>query len=129
MRLIFPPSGKRVGDSFYKFVLRLCVLFNWRLYLISANSRRYGYHHLGWQNSFDGMLCGVMGINVAHELGHKQNKASQFFFKVLLTTTLYTHFFLEHTRHHKYVGTEDPLRRVEASGSMCFGLGPLHSHT
>jgi alkane 1-monooxygenase len=55
-------------------------------------------------------MCGVVGINVAHELGHKTNKTDQFLAKVLLTTTLYTHFFLEHNfGHHKNVGTpEDP---------------------
>ena len=57
-----------------------------------------------------GIMCGVVGINVAHELGHKTNKKDQFLAKVLLTTTLYTHFFLEHNfGHHKNVGTpEDP---------------------
>ena len=53
-----------------------------------------------------GMLCGVMGINIAHELGHKTNSMDQFLAKVLLTTTLYTHFYLEHNYgHHRNVGT------------------------
>lgn len=53
-----------------------------------------------------GMMCGIIGINVAHELGHKTNPLDQFLAKVLLTTTLYTHFFLEHNfGHHKNVGT------------------------
>jgi len=57
-----------------------------------------------------GIMCGVIGINVAHELGHKVKKLDQFFAKTLLTTTLYTHFYLEHNfGHHKNVGTpEDP---------------------
>jgi alkane 1-monooxygenase len=55
-----------------------------------------------------GMLCGVMGINIAHELGHKTNRIDQFLAKVLLTTTLYTHFYLEHNfGHHKNVGTPE----------------------
>ena len=37
-----------------------------------------------------GIMCGVVGINVAHELGHKTNKLDQFLAKVLLTSTLYT---------------------------------------
>ena len=55
-----------------------------------------------------GMLCGVMGINIAHELGHKTNSMDQFLAKVLLTTTLYTHFYLEHNYgHHRNVGTPE----------------------
>lgn len=57
-----------------------------------------------------GMLCGVMGINVAHELGHRSKKHEQFMAKILLLTSLYMHFFIEHNRgHHKNVSTpEDP---------------------
>jgi alkane 1-monooxygenase len=57
-----------------------------------------------------GMACGVLGINAAHELGHRQNAYEQFMSKMLLLTTLYMHFFIEHNRgHHKYVATdEDP---------------------
>ncbi|WP_421869899.1 alkane 1-monooxygenase [Marinoscillum sp.] len=57
-----------------------------------------------------GLLCGVMGINVAHELGHRKHKYEQFMAKLLLMTSLYMHFFIEHNRgHHKNVSTdEDP---------------------
>src|SRR5690349_20066515 len=57
-----------------------------------------------------GFLCGVMGINVGHELGHRSNKAEQLLAKLLLMSSLYMHFFIEHNKgHHKRVGTrEDP---------------------
>jgi alkane 1-monooxygenase len=57
-----------------------------------------------------GMLCGVFGINVGHELGHRVNKAEQTLAKALLLTSLYMHFFTEHNKgHHKRVATpEDP---------------------
>ena len=57
-----------------------------------------------------GLLCGTFGINAAHELGHPVNKLEQFFAKVLLLTSLYMHFFIEHNKgHHKHVATsEDP---------------------
>ena len=57
-----------------------------------------------------GMLCGVTGINVAHELGHRSRKYEQFMAKILLLSSLYMHFFIEHNRgHHKNVSTqEDP---------------------
>lgn len=57
-----------------------------------------------------GLLCGVFGINVAHELGHRNNKAEQWMVKALLLTSQYIHFFIEHNKgHHKNVAThEDP---------------------
>jgi alkane 1-monooxygenase len=57
-----------------------------------------------------GILCGVFGINVAHELGHRVNKTEQFLAKSLLLTSQYIHFFIEHNKgHHKNVAThEDP---------------------
>lgn len=57
-----------------------------------------------------GISCGVIGINVAHELGHRQKKSEQLMAKLLLATSWYTHFFVEHNKgHHRYVSTpEDP---------------------
>ena len=57
-----------------------------------------------------GMSCGILGINAAHELGHRSTKYEQFMSKMLLLSTLYLHFFIEHNRgHHKNVATnEDP---------------------
>ena len=56
-----------------------------------------------------GALC-AHTINVAHELGHRFNKFDQLLSKLLLLSTLNTHFFIEHNRgHHKKVATlEDP---------------------
>ncbi len=57
-----------------------------------------------------GLLCGVFGINVAHELGHRHTAFEQTLAKSLLLTSLYMHFFVEHNKgHHKNVAThEDP---------------------
>ncbi len=64
-----------------------------------------------------GLLCGTFGINTAHELGHRKNKAEQAMAKMLLATSLYMHFFIEHNKgHHKHVATpQDPssARRAE----------------
>jgi alkane 1-monooxygenase len=55
-----------------------------------------------------GLMCGVFGINVAHELGHRTDKFNQFLSKVMLTTSLYNHFFVEHNRgHHRNVATHE----------------------
>jgi alkane 1-monooxygenase len=57
-----------------------------------------------------GLVVGTIGINVAHELGHRTEKTEQLMAKALLISALYTHFFIEHNRgHHKHVATdEDP---------------------
>lgn len=53
-----------------------------------------------------GLLVGSMGINVAHELGHRSNVWEQRIAQGLLLAGLYTHFFVEHNRgHHKNVST------------------------
>jgi len=55
-----------------------------------------------------GILCTVLGINAGHELGHRTQRSMQIGAKILLTTTLYNHFFIEHNfGHHRNVGTPD----------------------
>ncbi len=57
-----------------------------------------------------GILLATNAINVAHELGHRNNKKDQFLSQLLLLPCLYTHFFIEHNYgHHSKVATpEDP---------------------
>jgi len=57
-----------------------------------------------------GLLCGTFGINAGHELGHRANVFEQTLAKLLLLTSLYMHFYIEHNKgHHKRVATpEDP---------------------
>lgn len=65
------------------------------------------YEYLGYISGL-GLACGVFGINVGHELGHRNKKYEQFMAKMLLMTSLYMHFFIEHNRgHHKRVSTEE----------------------
>ena len=55
-------------------------------------------------------LVGGIGINTAHELGHKRPQMEKWLSKVALAQTGYGHFFIEHNRgHHVRVATpEDP---------------------
>jgi alkane 1-monooxygenase len=55
------------------------------------------------------MVAGI-GINTAHELGHKRKNSERWLAKVALAQTGYGHFFIEHNRgHHVRVATpEDP---------------------
>jgi alkane 1-monooxygenase len=76
------------------------------LYRISHDSLVW-WEVLGIMSSM-GIACGVFGINVAHELGHRSTKFEQFLSKMLLLTSQYMHFFVEHNRgHHKNVSTDD----------------------
>jgi alkane 1-monooxygenase len=56
-----------------------------------------------------GTVAGV-GINTAHELGHKRDRLERRLSKVALAQTGYGHFYVEHNRgHHSRVSTpEDP---------------------
>ncbi len=66
-------------------------------------------HSLGMTISA-GLCCGALGINVAHELGHRRSVADKRWAKVLLSMCMYAHWHVEHTHgHHKNVGTDaDP---------------------
>lgn len=98
-------------------------LFDWLLYLnlpityaligyfvyILTSYELAGYEKTGLVLSV-GIVIGACGINVGHELGHRQNPAEQLIAKLLLLPALYMHFFIEHNRgHHKNVATpNDP---------------------
>jgi alkane 1-monooxygenase len=55
-------------------------------------------------------FIGGLGINTAHELGHKKESHERWLSKIALAQTFYGHFYIEHNRgHHVRVATpEDP---------------------
>jgi alkane 1-monooxygenase len=55
-------------------------------------------------------VMGGVGINTAHELGHKKDELERWLSKITLAQTGYGHFYIEHNRgHHVRVATpEDP---------------------
>lgn len=69
-----------------------------------------------------GIVVGALGINVAHELGHRHRRFEQWMAKILLTTALYTQFNIEHNRgHHLWVATdEDPSSARQGEGLYRF---------
>lgn len=53
-------------------------------------------------------LVGGIGINAAHELGHRAEEHERWLAKVALAQSFYGHFFVEHNRgHHVNVATPD----------------------
>lgn len=49
-----------------------------------------------------GILSTIIGINVGHELGHRNNKLDEFLGALLLLSTLNTHFLPYHNGGHHY---------------------------
>jgi len=55
-----------------------------------------------------GICCGTFGINVAHELGHRNGRLPQLASKAYLLSSLYMHFIIEHNfGHHRHVATKN----------------------
>lgn len=51
-------------------------------------------------------LTGGLGINLGHELGHKNTALERWLAKIVLAPTGYGHFYIEHNRgHHRDVAT------------------------
>lgn len=71
-----------------------------------------------------GLLLGTMGINIAHELGHRKEWYNQLAAHLLLLPNLYLHFNIEHNRgHHKNVATdEDPASSRQGESFYAFWL-------
>ncbi|HUH75159.1 MAG TPA: alkane 1-monooxygenase [Chitinophagales bacterium] len=79
----------------------MLMLFAFRI----AQLNLQWYEYLGMTMTM-GFACGVFGINLGHELGHRTKKYEQNMSKSLLLTALYMHFYIEHNRgHHKNIAT------------------------
>lgn len=100
-------------DRVYDFLLYALVPMQYAImYLFLSkisNNEMTLYEKIGMTTAY-GISCGVLGINTAHELGHRNTKIEKVMSKMLLLTSLYMHFIIEHNRgHHKNVSTnEDP---------------------
>ncbi|MCB0531329.1 MAG: alkane 1-monooxygenase [Lewinellaceae bacterium] len=92
---------------YLNFPLLFLIVFGY-LYTVQ-NLPLQGSEWLGLTLS-TGIVVGAIGINVAHELGHRHRAFEQGLSKWMLLTALYQHFFIEHNRgHHKNVATDlDP---------------------
>lgn len=55
-----------------------------------------------------GMACGILAINVGHELGHRQSHPDRLFGELLLVMAQQAHFLPYHNHgHHRFVATHD----------------------
>lgn len=62
-----------------------------------------------------GILLGTSGLNVAHEIGHREGVFSQWISRLMLMPASYIHFNIDHYYgHHKNVGTPaDPVTALK----------------
>ncbi|MCF7559574.1 alkane 1-monooxygenase [Sabulilitoribacter multivorans] len=122
LELIFPIDNRNISEA-ESNSLKNKKLFDWLLYLnipivygllifalitVTTTSLKT-YEFIGLIISM-GIVLGVNGINVAHELGHRQNTNERYLGKMLLLPALYMHFYIEHNYgHHLHAATkEDP---------------------
>ncbi len=109
------------NDKYYRYLTYLYLPFQYAslifaCYIITAPN----LHWLGFSGGANvvdkigiaisvGMIGGI-GINTAHELGHKKVELERWLARIALAQSFYGHFYIEHNRgHHVRVATpEDP---------------------
>ena len=99
------------NDRLYDFMIYAMVPVQWALlvlFLFSVSAPDQSAYVIVGKIWSYGIGAAILGINVAHELGHRTKGYEKLMSKVLLLTSLYMHFFIEHNRgHHKNVSTEE----------------------
>ncbi|MFN2430762.1 MAG: alkane 1-monooxygenase [Cryomorphaceae bacterium] len=118
VEVLFKPDIQNLGaaeremrreDKKYDFMLWIVapvVYASVVAYLVAVSNQPFERFELVGLTLSLGVVLGGIGINVAHELGHRNNKFEQFLAKALLLPNAYMHFFIEHNRgHHKNVST------------------------
>lgn len=115
---------ERLSNSFFDLLLYLNLPIIYTLIILYlytlANGEFANYEVIGMTLSV-GIVLGA-GINVAHELGHKNGLAEQITAKLILLPNLYMHFIIEHNRgHHVHIATpEDPA--TSRKGEMVYAF-------
>lgn len=122
IEFLIKPSSKNLSRAELE-IAKNDRIYDWMLYLIVPIQVGFvGWYWFNiqsvelssltfWGRTLSlGLMCGVLGINVAHELGHRTTKGEQLLAKILLMTSMYPHFYIEHNfGHHRNVSTpEDP---------------------
>jgi alkane 1-monooxygenase len=107
-----PDEERTVGQKkIYDLLVYSMVPIQWALmafFLWRLSTATLSWVEVLGMSASMAMACGVLGINVGHELGHRRKKSEQIMAKALLSSSLYAHFFIEHNRgHHSRVATDD----------------------
>ncbi|MEQ4549195.1 alkane 1-monooxygenase, partial [Nocardioides kribbensis] len=105
-------------DRYYRWITYLFLPIQYlgfvAAFYVIARGAPFGLGELGTVGEVGlaitiGTIGGI-GINTAHELGHKREENERWLSKVALAQSFYGHFYIEHNRgHHVRVATpEDP---------------------
>ena len=100
------------ADRYYRYLTYITIPLHWLVLILMAA-------FVGTTELSFGSIVAIaitaggysgLGINTAHELGHKQTAVEQWLAKICLADPAYGHFCVEHNRgHHVLVATpEDP---------------------
>ncbi|MEZ5172780.1 MAG: alkane 1-monooxygenase [Bacteroidia bacterium] len=104
-------ESERKQNRLYDFMLYLSFPIQWSViiyFVWSVSTKDYTTLQLIGITTGAGLCSGVLGINAAHELGHRKSLFERLLSQGLLLSSLYTHFYIEHNRgHHKHVATPD----------------------
>ncbi|RDY59809.1 alkane 1-monooxygenase [Flagellimonas nanhaiensis] len=100
-------------NRFFDWVLyvNIPIVFSILFYALwDISSHTYGVSETIGMALSVGIVLGVNGINVGHELGHRQSSNERHLGKLLLLPSFYMHFYIEHNfGHHANAATkEDP---------------------
>lgn len=100
------------ADRYYRYVTYLYIPLQYAAIVLGCWA--WARWHLALPSRIGlavslGTVSGI-GINAAHEMGHKRESVERWLSKTALATSAYGHFFVEHNRgHHTRVATpEDP---------------------
>ncbi len=99
-------------DAYYRWLVMLTIPMHFLVLIALATyAAKGGVSPLGML--FLAITAGLysgLGINTAHELGHKKPALERWLSRIVLAVPAYGHFCVEHNRgHHRHVATpEDP---------------------
>ncbi|MGV6846212.1 MAG: alkane 1-monooxygenase [Lutibacter sp.] len=95
---------ENLSSNYYDVLLLLIVPVQIYLLIVFLNSIQEPISNLTYVGRVTamGIACGIFGINVGHELGHRSNSFFKFSGTILLCTSLETHFIIYHNRGHHY---------------------------
>ena len=102
-------AAKEKNNPFYSIILYFSLpvqIVFLGLFFKAIQEPHLSYFELAGRIYSMGLMCGVMGINVGHELGHRSNRLERLIGELLLLTSLNTHFLPYHNEgHHRNVAT------------------------
>ena len=139
LELLIPPipenetkSDKKAiaSASFFQIVLQLTVPVQVCLliyFLIHVTSEEFTTLELTGHIVSMGLACGVLGLNVGHELGHRPSRWEQLLGEIMLFTSMNSHFLPYHNAgHHQNVAT--PIDAATARKNEILFLFWIRSH-